>query len=134
MFKKKFVRILNPAGDLEMMIPRKDLYEPIAKQMDEEQVPEFFWKFLSYLETLGAGTMEAERMILNLKVRALTGNLDNLNGRPNRFLSILNSNTNCFGVVDWDSFLSETEVEKALEEAKREVLSMSGINFSAKSC
>ena len=122
MFRKRerVVKIPNPAGELMMIIPKRRIYDPVAKQMDETQLSEFFWKFYSYTEKLS--DEDSIRAGKNLRIRALVGVIDDINERPNSFLSDLNSNTNCFGVVNWDNFLADDTVNKIFEKTKMEYL------------
>ena len=118
--KERVVKILNPSGEFMMSIPKKRIYDPVAKQMDETQLSEFFWKFYSYTEKLS--DEDSNKAGKNLRVRALVGVIDDINGRPNSFLSDLNSNTNCFGVVNWDNFLADDIVNKIFEKTRMEYL------------
>ena len=117
--KEKYVRLSTPDEEMDVLVPLR-IYEPIAKVMDEEQLSEFFWKFSNFTEKLD--TEENVRVSTNLRVRALRGIIDDIHNEPNSFLTDLNANTNCFGVVDWNNFLSEEVINKIVEKTKKEYL------------
>ena len=117
--KEKYVRLSTPDEEMDVLIPF-GIYEPVAKNMDEEQLGEFFWKFSSYTEKLDIE--ENVRVNTNLRVRALRGIIDDIHNETNSFLADLNANTNCFGVVDWNNFLSEEVISKIVEKTKKEYL------------
>jgi len=118
--KEKYVRISSPADEgIDILVPAK-IYYPVYKNMDEEQLPEFFYKFSNY-----TNDMDVDRAIhinSNLRIRALRGILDDCHNETNTFLADLNANTNCFGVIDWDKFLDEGTIVKIVEKTKAEYL------------
>jgi len=117
--KEKYVRLSTPDEEMDVLIPFR-IYEPVAKVMDEEQLSEFFWKFSNFTKKLDIE--ENVRVNTNLRVRALRGIIDDIHNEPNSFLADLNASTNCFGVVDWNNFLSEEVISKIVEKTKKEYL------------
>lgn len=117
--KEKYVRLSTPDEKMDVLIPFR-IYGPVAEVMDGEQLSEFFWKFSNFTEKLDIE--ENVRVNTNLRVRALRGIIDDIHNEPNSFLADLNANTNYFGVVDWNNFLSEEVINKIVEKTKKEYL------------
>ena len=100
--KKNLVAIVSPDGNRVYRIQKREVYDPLAYYLTDEQIPDFIDKFFGYIIELSKTDSD--------KAGELTGVLLNkLYGEEYDFVGELNSFTDKDGNVDWENFLKEEE-------------------------
>ena len=100
--KKNLVAIPSPDGKRVYKIQKREVYEPLAHYLNDDQIPDFVDKFFGYIVDLAQTD--------NDKAGQLTSVLINkLYGEEYDFIGDLNSFTDSEGNVDWENFLREEE-------------------------
>lgn len=98
----KCIKIYSNDGEHLYYVPKKDVYKPLSKIMDNSQLSEFFDKFINgclLLEDPSGDIMSIPMIKLMFKLRI--GN----------FLEDLNDATDQeTGEVDWDKFFSNIKI------------------------
>lgn len=100
--RSNLVVVTSPDGKRVYKIQRREVYEPLAYYLNDDQIPDFVDKFFGYIIDLSQTD--------NDKAGELTSVLLNkLYGEEYDFVGELNSFTDSEGNVDWDNFLKEEE-------------------------
>ena len=100
--RMKCVQICSNDGEYMYYVPKKEVYKPLSKIMDNSQLSEFFDKFINeclLLEDPSGDIMSIPMIKLMFKLKI--GN----------FLEDLNEATDQeTGEVDWDKFFSNIKI------------------------
>lgn len=98
MFRYVNLRLKDtPDGNIKVKIHKKILYEPLTQIMDKYQIAEFCYKFNKFI---GKKCLEGENpsTFVNKLVSKINSDKD--------FLDNLNDNTDYYGNVNFEDFLS----------------------------
>ena len=93
----KMIKVPAPDGKSVISVPKKLLYEPLTLVMDGEQIPEFLKKFQDHARELGLETTIERNTVFRL--------IGKLHDPDCDFIKELNSCTDMFGRIDWETFL-----------------------------
>ena len=98
----KCVKINSNDGEHMYYVPKKDVYKPLSKIMDNSQLSEFFDKFINeclLLEDPSGDIMSIPmiKLMLKLKIGDFLGDLNEATDQET-------------GEVDWDKFFSNIKI------------------------
>lgn len=100
--KKNLVAVVSPDGKRVYRIQKREVYEPLAYYLNDDQIPDFVDKFFGYILELTETDSDKAGQLISVLINKLYG-------EEYDFIGDLNSFTDSEGNVDWENFLREEE-------------------------